>query len=386
MPVVTSSALGHLFRRMTHLVTGATGFVGAAIALELLERTSDDLVAIVRPGKDSALARFRQALVGAARAYDRALDVDAALARCRVVAGDVARHCCGITDEHIGHVTQVWHCAASLRYEDRFAAEITACNVDGTRNVLALAGALGAECFNYVSTAYVAGRRGGRVREEVLTDAVPNNCYEATKQAAERLVLASDFSRVRIFRPSVVVGHTRTLGATTFSGYYGFIRQMVQFRGMTERVQRGLLAGTPVRLRIDPDGTIDLVPIDTVAREAVTLGLGAEHAGIYHLTHAAPPPIELAVRTVFALLGLHEPLFVREREELGWLDQKLDDRLEFYRSYIMANRTFDRSRTDAALGRTRIAAPNYDAAAIAALGRWYLDHLQRERAALPVAR
>src|SRR5690349_15247710 len=143
---------------MTHLVTGATGFVGAAIALELLARTDDDIVAIVRPGKAGAVARFRDALVGAARAYDRAIDVEAALARCRVVAGDVARHCCGITDEHIGEVAQVWHCAASLRYEDRYAEEITACNVEGTRNVLALAGALGADSFNYVSTAYVAGR------------------------------------------------------------------------------------------------------------------------------------------------------------------------------------------------------------------------------------
>jgi nucleoside-diphosphate-sugar epimerase len=379
-------AHGELSSVSTHLVTGATGFVGAAIVVELLERTTDAVVAIVRPGKAGAGARFREALVNAIDAYGSPLPVEEALARCRVVAGDVATDCCGVAGEHLGRVTQVWHCAASLRYEDRYAAEIEATNVDGTRNVLALASALGAETFNYVSTAYVAGRRNGLIAEQPVTDVEPNNCYEASKQQAERLVLATSGPRIRVFRPSVVVGHSRTLAATTFSGYYGFVRQVVQFRGMVDRVQNGLLERSPMKLRIDPEGAINLVPIDTVAREAVTIALSAQSEGVYHLTHAAPPLIGMAIRTVFSMLELHEPTFVRDASELGWLDQKLDDRLEFYRSYITSNRHFDRSRTDAALGEKRRADDEYDPASIEALGRWYLARLQRERAALPVAR
>jgi hypothetical protein len=182
------------------------------------------------------------------------------------------------------------------------------------------------------------------------------------------------------------VGHTRTLAATTFSGFYGFVRQLLQFRGTMDRVQTGLLQRRAVRLRIDPGAAINLVPIDTVAREAVAIASSAASEGVYHLTHASPPLIATTIRTLFAMLELHEPVFVRAGDDLDWLDERLDQRLEFYRSYITSDRQFDRSRTDAALGVKRRADAEYDCAGIDMLGRWYLARLQRERAALPVTR
>ncbi|WP_437900207.1 SDR family oxidoreductase [Sorangium sp. So ce124] len=49
-----------------HLVTGATGFIGGALVLELLRRTDDDIVAMVRPGDTGAVERFRQSIHHAA--------------------------------------------------------------------------------------------------------------------------------------------------------------------------------------------------------------------------------------------------------------------------------------------------------------------------------
>ena len=41
----------------THLVTGATGFVGSALVLELLRCTEDRVVCIVRPSQLDASTR-----------------------------------------------------------------------------------------------------------------------------------------------------------------------------------------------------------------------------------------------------------------------------------------------------------------------------------------
>jgi thioester reductase-like protein len=372
----------------THLVTGATGFVGAAIVLELLARTDDRIVAIVRPGgleRKTAEARFEESLTHAAEAYASTMDLRAALARCRVVAGDVAAEGCGVSSASIGRVRQVWHCAASLRYEDRFAEEIRATNVEGTRRVLRLAEELGAESFNHVSTAYVAGRRTGIIREQPLAVVEVNNHYERSKVDAEGIVRGALGPQVRIFRPSIVVGHSRTLEATTFTGFYGFVRQLVQFRGMVNRMQAGMLERRPLRLRMDPEAPINLVPIDTVAREAVTIARSAASEGVYHLTNGSPPPIGMAAHAVFDMLGLAPPIFVHDAAELEWLDARFDERLDFYRSYITADRRFDRSRTDEALGGNRSEHTVYDASGIQALGRWYLARLERERRNLPVA-
>jgi thioester reductase-like protein len=371
-----------------HLVTGATGFVGAAVVLELLQQTRDGVVAMVRPGQDGAEARFRDALTAAAMAYGVGLDADV-FERCSVVAGDVLDEGCGLADVHVGRVDQVWHSAASLRYEDRYREEIRATNVDGTDRVVALARRLGAPVFNHVSTAYVAGRRTGPIAEgEVPGDAddQSNNQYERAKVDAERLVTAARDLRVRVFRPSVVVGHRRTLAATTFTGFYGFVRQLVQFRGMVDRTQRGLLERTALRIRLEPDSHINLVPVDAVAAEAVRIALSDGSEGVYHLVNAEATPVERAIRAVFAVVGVREPEFVGPGERLPWLDAQFDERLDFYGSYIRGHKRFLRDRADATLGGERVAPIRYDAAAIEALGGWYLARLEAERRQLPVAR
>ncbi len=107
--------------------------------------------------------------------------------------------------------------------------------------------------------------------------------------------------------------------------------------------------------------------------------------GVYHLTNPSPPQIGVTVNAIFDMLELPRPIFVRDAAELEWLDARFDERLDFYRSYITADRRFDRSRTDAALGGERCGDTVYDAAGIQALGRWYLARLERERRNLPVA-
>ena len=381
-PLSARARIGR-FTGEVHLVTGATGFVGAAIALELLQ-AGHGVVAMVRPGEQGEEVRFVTALRHAARVYGVDLDLSV-YERCYAVTGDLLEHGGGVELRGLSKVRQIWHSAASLRYENRYHDEIRATNVRGTGHILDLAQRLGVETFNYVSTAYVAGTRDGAILEELPGEHGANNHYEQSKIDAERLV-SSTSMRTRIFRPSVVVGHSRTLAATAFSGFYGFVRQLRQFRGIADRTQQGLLERRPLKIRLDTRANINLVPIDRVASETVRIGLSDVGNGIFHLTHRAPPNVAEVVRTIFSELGLREPEFVDGSGKLELLDARFDDRLKFYGSYLRGQKEFDRTRADAALGGTTEAHFAYDPPMIRAMARWYLDKLELERTGLPAAR
>ncbi|WP_437872387.1 SDR family oxidoreductase [Sorangium sp. So ce363] len=265
-------------------------------------------------------------------------------------------------------------CGGSLQYENRHVDVIRATNVEGTRRVLTLAGQLGAGTFNYISTAYVAGRATGSIPEAQSRGNATNNHYEQSKIDAETLVTSWANGRVRIFRPSIVVGHSRTLGATSFSGCYGFFRQLVQFRGMIERTQKGLLSRSPVRMRVHPDGDLNVVPVDAVVQEAVAIALQDACEGVFHLTHPFPWKTGATVRAMFELLGMHAPIFIDRRDDFSWLDQQLDKRMDFYGSYIIGHKHFERIRTDAALrGCERFA---YAEVPLVELCQWYFQVLE----------
>lgn len=347
---------------------------------ELLDKTASEIAVIVRPsGNRSPKERFREALEQALDAYhyDRRL-LDDAEERCQVLSGDVTQPACAVEPLDF-EVEQFWHCAASLNYENRHRAEIESTNVAGTRNALALAERLHTKTFNYVSTAYVAGKNAGLIREELHEAVDTNNIYELSKREAERLVASTTSMTTRILRPSIVIGHSRTRAATAFSGFYGFVRGLIQFKNIVGRAQSGLLDRTRLRMRVDPDLGINLVPVDSVVRQAVRIGLSDAHAGIFHLTHPRPPKVGDVIRTIFRETGLNEPEYVADREGMSWLDQQLNKRLDFYGSYIVGDKHFDRTRSDAVIGADRDDALACDDATISSYTRWYLDRMHAAR-------
>lgn len=384
--------------RVTHVLTGATGFVGGALVLELLEQTQDDIVCLVRPGEQDPQQRLWQALDKAVAAYQAPAQVAASIReRVRAWAGDVEQPLCGVDLAQVpkANYRTFWHSAASLRFEDRHAEQIMRSNIDGTRHALALAQALGVHDFNSMSTAYVAGNHVGNVPEARNPDAEWNNLYEKSKIAAEGLILEARQFAVRIFRPSIVIGHSRTMGATNFTGMYGMLRQLFNFQGVMARTQENLLQQESLRLRVDVGIPVDLVPVDRVVANAVKIWLATQpdsRAGdqhFYHLNNPTPPTVDGLLNLMFRLVGIAPPIFLGSDEEMAqmqWLDEQFNSRIEFYRAYFRNHKVFERTQTTRWVGEEDLSHYAMPDEVLERYCTWYLQQLAAERAAMPSSR
>ena len=358
-----------------HFVTGATGFVGGHLVLELLRQTDAQVVCLVRGKRGvTAESRLRSSLAAAAEACHSPELLREIDHRCRAVEGDILQSLAGCGGMP-GSVAELWHCAASLRFEEEDEAEIYLHNVRGTYNVLELAEQLRVQRFNYISTAYVAGGRSGHILEELpAADTPTNNFYEQSKIKAELLVAASSHFHTRIMRPSIVIGHSRTLVATGFTGLYGFIGELKRFKRKVARKLGGYLTHRPVRIWADEFAAMNFIPVDAVASNAVRISLSNSTAQIFHLTNECSALLGDSLRALFREMCLREPRFIGSALEFTSIDEAFDSAIRFYRSYLSNSKTFDRTNTDAVAGQM---ASRYEMAAEDLLRyiRWYLAYL-----------
>ncbi len=256
------------------LLSGATGFVGAALLARYLDQTDRPLIALVRAQTaPEADARMRSLLH---ELYDPTT-AQAHSARCTAVAADLQRPRLGLGPgdrEQIARAaSEVVHCAASVSF-DLPLPEARAVNTAGVRRVAQLAELCtilgdGLDRFAHVSTAYVAGNRTGTFAEnDKHCGAGFRNTYEQTKYEAEELLRQWPKPLpLQILRPSIVVG-SRTSGWTRAFNVLYWPLQMFS---------RGRLPMVPARAQ----SPVDVVPVDYVA-DAI-LALGAAGPGTYHL-------------------------------------------------------------------------------------------------------
>ncbi|MHC1561120.1 SDR family oxidoreductase [Actinomycetospora sp. C-140] len=273
----------------TVLFTGFPGFLGTALLPRTLRRSPDaTAVALVQE-------RWRDQ---AQRTLARLEEAEPAIAgRTRLVVGDITRPGLGLDPGEAEALRrgplEIFHLAAV--YDLSVPPELAwSVNVDGTRHVLDLARAVGELVrLQYVSTCYVSGRYDGIFAEDDLELGQRfSNHYEHTKHEAERLVAkARDAGMpVTIYRPSVVVGDSRTGETQKYDGPY-YALQLIARQGRTAVMP---LPGDPSRVQFN------LVPSDFVVDAIAAL---APHPGAEGRTVAlaAPaPPTVLAMCEAFA--------------------------------------------------------------------------------------
>ena len=237
---------------MSYLVTGATGFIGRNLVHELLKREGDIYV-LVRP---QSMTRIDEMIA----------DTPLAQGRIKPVEGDITKPECDVAADARGALkgVEVYHLAAVYDLEASEESNRLA-NVDGTRNVVELANAVGAARLHHVSSIAVAGGKWKDDFTEEMFDEGQEleHPYYATKFESEKIVRTESKVPWRVYRPGIVIGHSETGEADRIDGpYYSF--------KILQRLREPLPSWVPL---VGPEGwALNLVPVDFVARAIDHIG------------------------------------------------------------------------------------------------------------------
>jgi NAD(P)-dependent dehydrogenase (short-subunit alcohol dehydrogenase family) len=264
---------------MGYFVTGATGFIGRHLVSRLLERKGTVYV-LVRKESQKKLDDIARRM-----GWDTK--------RVMPVAGDMTRANCGLSAAQMrslkGKVRHFFHLAAIYDLTADADAQYAA-NVEGTRHALDLAAALGAGCFHHASSIAAAGLYPGVFREDMFEEAEGlDDPYLRTKHESEGLVRKEKRLKWRIYRPGIVVGHSRTGEIDKIDGPYYFFTFIKKMRAMLPQWMPTLgIEG----------GRINLVPVDYVADAMDRIAHKPKLDGhTFHLVDPAPQRVGEVLNT-----------------------------------------------------------------------------------------
>lgn len=348
---------------MAIFLTGATGYIGAHVAANLLERHEATLNLLVR-GHDPHEAEVRlwnamQLHMSFEKFYEYLQT------KIRIFRGDLTLPQFGLDRDgydRLVHTTDsVIHCAASLnRKSEKSCLNV---NLRGTLEVVQLARQSqyyhGLRRFSNVSTVAVAGIRSHEVVTEdrsIEWERSDYDPYARTKKFCEHMVrqLLPDVP-LTIFRPSIVLGDSRYAETTQFDMVRSFV----------------FLAGLPV-LPFRPQDTIDIVNVDFVADAISTLHMKKDPVyDTYHLSSGKDSQtFRELTKALASEQNTHGPLFmpVLEKPFTSVVDMLANRKgrvgrgaalMKVFLPYLVWNTVFDNTRVTTELRRKPVPFSQY---------------------------
>ncbi len=326
-----------LFNSRTMFLLGATGFVGKVLLAMVLDRFPElkHLVIQIRPRKNvSGPERFRSEILPSPplQAVVERFGMDAILERTTIVEGDLSSPMCGLSAEQLseltGKIDVVINTAGLVEFTPPLNDSLTT-NVYGVRNLIELVKVLDTRLV-HISTAYVAGKKSGRIPEdspidgyypertgdddrkfdvedeirwcEEFIDSTTDkealrqggieradrwgwtNTYTYTKSMGEQLLARTPGLKFSIIRPAIV----ESAREFPFPGWN---------EGMTTSAPLVLMGGDGVKSwPVRKDGPLEIIPVDLIASGvliAAAAMLADRHKPVYHLATAADNPVML---------------------------------------------------------------------------------------------
>ena len=351
-------------------LTGVTGTLGKEFVKETLLTRDEKLYLLIRrKNRHSHWDRARKILSG--YGLENLLGT-----RVEVFEGDVTLPHFGLGEEDLRalrrDVVEFFHIAA-LTTLNASKEDCNRINVGGATEAIKLAQDLKKngqlKRFFYFSTAYVSGsRQTFHAPEDTLTEKPAHaNFYESSKYESEGLVRRAMAKGLptTIFRPSIVVGDSRTGQVSEFNVIYPFMKLFAH----------GILKVLPTQA----ENAFNIVPIDFVIQSSSAISKQESSIGkTFHLVTKEPP----AIGTLLQLKDVEYPEIPKveiippekfKKENLDPMSQNVFSVLEPYLGYLNDNLTFQTANTEKALEGTGVSFPKTDYEFLKTLIRYAVD-------------
>ena len=271
--------------RESIFITGFPGFIAGRL-LELL----------IRPETQFFLLVQRQLIGRAMQEIEEIAELkQIPLESFMIIEGDISLPNLGISNDDLQTIqyetTDVFHLAAA--YDLAVSKDIAfKVNLEGTKHVNDLVCSIkNLRRYNYVSTCYVAGNRVGTILETELEHKTGfRNFYEETKYLAEiEVERLKSYLPVTIYRPSVVVGDSRSGETVKYDGIYYLINYLRKFPAILRLLNIG-----------NPSVRLNLVPVDFVVESIAELSRDKNAVG---RTLAIADPAPMTTTEIFDVIA-----------------------------------------------------------------------------------